>query len=198
MTQKDPYEFFFLVLNDFADITREDFSRIRSVFQVRHLKKHSHFIREGDEPDSFAFIVSGLFRSYYLNQKGEDYIKNFVRPGELISAYSSYLSGTVSVINIEALKDSLILVARFSDFLRAASGSSWETFRRKLTELLFVQREIREYELLTLNASDRYGKFREKFIDIEPELNDYHIASYLGISPVSLSRIKKKLKKTAL
>jgi CRP-like cAMP-binding protein len=113
----------------------------------------------------------------------------------LIAAYSSYLTKSDSIINIEALKDSVILDCNFDDFRARTDGSlSWERFNRKLSDLLFIQREIREFELLTLDATERYKKFLEKFESIEEELNDYHIASYLGITPVSFSRIRKKNK----
>lgn len=190
----DPYESFYLILKEFADIPLDEFRKISHLFHLKRLKKNSHFKREGDKPDTFAFVVTGLFRSYYMNDQGEEYIKNFVRPNEMIAAYSSFLTGTDSIINIEALQDAVILECNFEDFFKIGTGIHWERFRRKLAELLFVQRETREYELLTLDATDRYKKFLSKFAAIENELNDYHIASYLGITAVSFSRIKKKLK----
>ena len=191
----DPYENFYKVLNTFSGISFPEFERVRHLFHKRKIPKDAFFIRSGEKPVSFAFVSSGLFRSFYCTDAGEEYTKNFVKLGEIIAAYSSYLAGTDSSINIEALKDSLILDCKFKEFtVLTESSLPWERFRRKLSDLLFIQREIREFELLTLDAADRYRKFLEKFSEIENEITDYNIASYLGITPVSFSRIRKKIR----
>ncbi|MBK8399114.1 MAG: Crp/Fnr family transcriptional regulator [Leptospiraceae bacterium] len=193
--ENNSHEKFSEVLNTFAGISQEDYSLVKNFFYLRSIRKGGYFIRAGEESKSFAFIYRGLFRSYYCNEEGDEFIRNFVKPNEIIAAYSSFLSKTNSIVYIQALKDSLILECRFDDFIKRTKDIlAWERFRRILSDLLFVQKEIREYEFLTLDAIDRYKIFIKRFGSLEEEIQDYHIASYLGITPVSFSRIRKKLK----
>jgi CRP-like cAMP-binding protein len=190
----DSNEFLFKIFNNFAGIALGDFEKVKILFKKRKISKNSFFIRSGEKSVSFAFVQSGLFRSFYSTENGEEFTRNFVQSGEIIAAYSSYLIKMESIVNIQALKDSIILDCSYDEFLENTKGIFiWEEFRRKLAELLFIQREVREFELLTLDATDRYNRFLEKFQSIQDDIKDYHVASYLGITPVSLSRIKKKL-----
>jgi CRP-like cAMP-binding protein len=190
----EPYDHLFKIFKDFAGINREDFENVKRLFKRRSIEKNSFYIKSGEKSHYFAFIHSGLFRSFYSTENGEEFTKNFVKPSEMIAAYSSYLVRMDSIINIQALKDSVILDCNYNEFLAKTNGILiWEVFRRKLTELLFIQREIREFELLTLDATERYKKFLQKFKSIQDDIKDYHIASYLGITPVSFSRIQKKV-----
>ncbi len=101
-----------------------------------------------------------------------------------------FLQRTESLLYLQALEDTTLLVidhATYTELLARHVG--WQVTARKLAELLFIIKEKREAELLLLSAPERYARFRRDFPGLEQRVNQYHIASYLGITPESLSRI---------
>ncbi|MNI08038.1 hypothetical protein D3C73_610620 [compost metagenome] len=113
---------------------------------------------------------------------------------EFITSYSSLLQNAPSFFAIQALMDSQLIVIPYSDFQSLfARHICWERLGRIIVEQLFVKKETRERELLLLSAEARYLLFLEKYGQVVKHIPQYHIASYLGITPVALSRIRKKL-----
>jgi len=112
----------------------------------------------------------------------------------LLSSYASLIYKRPSAYSIVAEEDSHLLVIDSKTYLKKLwSEPKWERIARLLTENIYNLKELREASLLTLNATDRYLNLKENYPDIESRLKQKHIATYLGIHPVSLSRIKKQL-----
>ncbi|QTH42550.1 Crp/Fnr family transcriptional regulator [Cohnella sp. LGH] len=129
-----------------------------------------------------------------ISFRGDEYNKSFCSAHDFIASYGSLLAGVPSRISIQALADSLLLTIRYSDFRSLYDRQlCWERLGRLLIERLYVKKELREREFLALSAEARYLKFLERYGHLETAIPQYHIASYLGITPVALSRIRKKL-----
>jgi CRP-like cAMP-binding protein len=141
-----------------------------------------------------AFVNDGCLREYTVDHKGEEHILQFAIKDWWISDLTSFLSGSASTHNIDALKDSEILVlekeARDAMF---EAVPTMERFFRLLLESNYVATRRRINYSLTASAEERYLAFIEIYSELAEQVPQQYIASYLGITPQSLSRIRKEL-----
>lgn len=158
------------------------------------LKPNAHFLAAGKTPKRFGFVLQGLVRYYYISEEGREYTKAFLAPGALISAYTAMKSGTPSLFSIQALTQTEIISVDYSHWkAHTLQNESWLRLQVALLEKGYAVKEKRERDLLLLDAASRYAQFREEFAALEPVIKQHHIASYLGITPIALSRIRRKM-----
>lgn len=161
------------------------------IFAEDSIKKGEDFIREGERGERLAFLKDGLLRSYYISPKGQEYNKHFFTAGSFVVPVTSLVTGQPSPVYIGALEDSAILVASYRELENLyAKHLHLNILGRKLVELGWIGKERRETQLIMLDARQRYRAFLEEFPGLEQRIPQYHIASYLGITPVQLSRIR--------
>ena len=183
----------YTTLCEYAQIPECEWNNILERLRSIDLKKNDYFVHVGDSPNKLAFIVSGIFRVFYTTESGDEKILVFREENRLLSAYSSFLENTKSWYSIQALEDSVLLYISFEDYnMLLSQHSCWQTISAKYAQLLFIEKEKRENEFLSDNAETRYNNFIRIHPNFEKRLNQYHIASYLGITPVALSRIRNK------
>lgn len=168
--------------------------KFQGMISVRHLEKNNTFIRAGESPQKIAFVRKGLFRYYYASEDGAEYTKGFFDRSSVLSAYDAVLEGKPSYFTIEALEDSIIESVPFDPFYQLFSADPcWTEFLVALLQKGYLAKVTRERELLLLDAGQRYQNFLERYPDLEKRVKQSIIASYLGIAPESLSRIRKNL-----
>lgn len=171
----------------------------REPFERLHLNKGGYFVRIGDIPNKMGFIWSGLFRVFYQTEQGNERILVFRGENRFLAAFSAFLEGQPSWYGIQALESSLLLCMDINKYKQlVAEHPYWSQFSRKYVESIFVEKEKREREFLSESAETRYLNFRKNYPDIESRVPQYQIASYLGITPVALSRIRKTLREKNL
>jgi CRP-like cAMP-binding protein len=177
-----------------SSVSTENWDKFSVLFKPIVLKKGEYFIQEGQTANELAFLENGIVRVFYRNDKGVEYNKQFFVNPCLIGGYSSLITKLPAQINQQALTDCNILVAKYSE-IQAFYLNSHEIERvaRILAEYYFVEKEQREIEIVLLDAEKRYFIFQKQFPQLEQQIPQYHIASYLGITPTQLSRIRKKL-----
>jgi len=180
-------------INLLSPISNEVLFEIEKLFKKRLLKKNEFFIKEGVKAKDIAFLKSGIIRAFYTTKEGIEYNKHFFIENSFFGSYSSLITKKTNQINQQALTDCEIYVAEYSNFYK--KFPELEKAGRKIAENRFVEKEQREIELVTLNATERYLIFQKKYPKLELLINQYHIASYLGISPTQLSRIRNKIAK---
>lgn len=165
-------------------------------FSIRELKKGDFFSREGQIAKELAFLNSGVVRAFYTSQTGKEYTKRFFTSPSIIGSYSSLITETPSLYSQQALTTCNIFVANYKQVLELYDAHlDLERLARKFAENSFVFNEIKELEVVLLDATERYFRFKKEYPDLEEIIPQYHIASYLGISPTQLSRIRKILSK---
>lgn len=170
-------------------------SALRSIFAEGSIKKGEDFIREGETGERLAFLQEGLLRSYYISPKGQEYNKHFFTAGSFVVPVTSLVTGQPSPVYIGALEDSNILVASYKDLEALyAEHLHLNILGRKLVEFGWIGKERRETQLIMLDATARYQAFLIEFPGLEQRIPQYQIASYLGITPVQLSRIRAQRK----
>ena len=181
-------------LRQLADIPDAELARALALFRPTSLRRDEHMLRAGEAPATIAFVLSGILRLYYLDEAGAEYTKSFCCAPELVGAYSALLLGEPSRLFIQALEDASLLVADYAAYQRVADGHiCWQIANRRIAEMLFIKKEKREAALLLDDAATRYRQFQADYPGLEGRVRQHHIASYLGITPVSLSRIRRTL-----
>lgn len=182
-------------MNFVADIPREEQDKLLKRLNSITVKKNEYFLRAGDVPQRIGFNVSGLMRLFYIDSNGTEFIKHFCMENTLAISFSAFLLREESKFSIQAIEDTKLLTINYKTYREILdSHVCWQIVSRKLAELLYIIKEKREYELLMNSAQERYLQFLEDYPNLEHRLNNYHIASYLGITPESLSRIRTNLR----
>ena len=160
------------------------------------LKKNELFIQEGRKEKNIAFVIEGNLRQFYTKD-GEEKTTYFYFENHLMSSYVSCITGKPSQLSIEALTDCRLLVFSYQALQTLYKQShQWERFGRLLAEYLSIGLEERMVGLLMLNPEERYQQLlesnKQKILERIPQ---HYIANYLGVTPVSLSRIRKRIHK---
>lgn len=181
-------------LSLFTYLSEEKVEELLDISCPCRMPKNSYFIRPSEVPRKFALVREGLFRYVYSDKRGHEYTKAFIPANYFISSYSAMLGKFPSHFAIEALEDAQILEIHYQSWQRLRqTDRCWDTLLIKLLEKGYTTKEKRERELLLEDAETRYLTFRREFPTLEGRVPQHLIASYLGIQPESLSRIRKNL-----
>lgn len=179
-------------LEGFGDpLPDEEWAALYAALSFRRLQKDQTFQRPDELPRELGFVVEGLFRIYYQDRDGNEFIRAFAFEGQPIADYASYLEQAPSNVCIQAIEDSTIFSMTFVDYFSLFNRHPiWDRIGRKIVERFYLVRERREAEMLMLSAAERYQRFRLNFPGLSGRLSNVHIASYLGMAPETLSRLK--------
>ncbi len=182
------------IIAEYTGLPEKEAGEMFAISHLQTLPKGAFFIRAGEQPQKLGLVLKGLFRYLYIDREGNEYTKSFLPEGNFLTAYSSMIKGEGSYFFIEALEDSEILVFSYADWqnLRAA-GTVWKDFLLVQLERAFMMKEQRERDLLLFDAETRYLNFTRDFPGLITRIKQHQVASYLGIKPESLSRIKKNI-----
>ncbi|WP_116473540.1 Crp/Fnr family transcriptional regulator [Zobellella maritima] len=172
----------------------DTWAAFRAICRYRELARHEVLYRAGELPDSFAFVHAGLFRVYVVDDKGNEYNKNFFDEGRFPGAMTALLKNEPSRFTIEALEDAAIIEIHFQKYRRLLlARDDLKLFQiHYLEQNWLLAKDAREVELVQEGATQRYLRFLREYPSLANRLPQYHIASHLGITPTQLSRIRKK------
>lgn len=166
---------------------------LSKVGQSRHFPKGTFVFRQGDEIRSLFLIQRGLLKTYYETIDGKEFIKSFVGEGDCIASMQAMVAAQLCSFTVVALEDTRVLEVSQTAFLDliATSADLVGQFNTMLLALA-MKKEQREYEFLCLSPEQRYLTFCEREPELVERLAQQDIARYLGITPVALSRIRKR------
>lgn len=163
-------------------------------FSARRFAAGEHVIEAGKRVCTVGFLLQGFARYYYLTPSGEEFNKSFAKEGQVLSCISSLVAGEPSPFFIQALEPCQCLFLEYQDLQELCRlHPEWGELVRHLLEQLALKKERREADFLLLSAQERYQKFLQEYADIASRIPNYHIASYIGITEVSLSRIRRRM-----
>jgi len=170
----------------------KDLNLLLPYFESKQITKKSLFLRAGTVCNTSAFVIAGCFRYFMTNSKGEEFITKFAFDDWWIGDLQGMLRGTPSKVSIEALEDSSLLTISATDYKSLLQNSRpFADFQEKKFTKAYQSAEIRSSEFAE-NAENRYQILISKYPNITQRVPQYYIASYLGITPESLSRLRKK------
>ena len=174
-------------------MSEEDWNVLQEKFRVQHLKKGELLTRNGDICRQVSFINKGLLRMFYLVD-GKEICTGFAPEGEYLAQYDSFLTRQPSAGNIDALEDCELINLSYEDMQALyKSNTVFEIFGRKIAEMLFIMISSQTNSLLTLTPEERYQNIILHQPYIIQRVPQYMIASYIGITPEHLSRLRKKM-----
>jgi CRP-like cAMP-binding protein len=182
-----------LSIQSLISLSEKEIAEIKLLFKERSIKKGELFLADGQVCQQVGFILKGLMR-YYINLDGEDKTYAFAQENDFICNYESFVPQTPSTKIIQALEDSEILQISYSDlqeFYKVINEG--ERFGRLIINQVFIELLQDLSSFYTDTPEIRYEKFIKKHADLQQRISQYHIASFVGVKPQSLSRIRKRI-----
>lgn len=182
--------------NAISPLSEDTWIEFAKLFTKQSLSAHAYFVEENKYAKQIAFLESGVVRAFFTNSEAKEYNKQFFVGPSLIGAYTSLLKKERNRIPQQALTDCVIWVADYDKLEKLfLQFHDLERLGRKVAEYYFLEKEEKELQMALMDATERYLLFREQYPNLEQVIAQYHIASYLSISPTQLSRLRNKLGK---
>ncbi|RBQ09033.1 Crp/Fnr family transcriptional regulator [Pedobacter miscanthi] len=173
----------------FSDV---ELKQIESVTTIKKLRKRQYLLQEGDVWKYNAFITKGCVRTYTVDEKGNEHILNFAVENWWTGDRESLFSGKPSVYNIDALEDSQVALITKENFnLLCKEIPAFNNMVTLILEKSFIVSQSRIQSFISSSAEEKYLKFLETFPHLPMRVPQGMIASYLGITAETLSRIRK-------
>jgi CRP-like cAMP-binding protein len=174
-------------------LTWEQFDSIRHLFMPRSMNKGELLLREGEIAKYGAFVCKGCLRSYVIDNKGKEHIIQFAPENWWLSDLESMINKKPTIYFIDAIEPSEILLADMPAFQKMMAqipgfANSFQIGQQKHT----AAKDKRIISTLTSDAEEKYSQFLERYLTIAQRVPLHMIASYLGISPETLSRVRKR------
>ncbi len=180
-------------LKSISSFPEEEINDFMKIGKAIELKKGEFLISAGQTCKSFSFIHEGTFSFLIMNADGE-HVKDFSANNKFITSYSSFITQTPSQLFIRAEEKATLTQWSFDTYQQLLRSSEhWKQFALKIANYLYLRKEKREISLLTETAEQRYLNMLNEFPQIIRQVPQYLIASYLGIKPQSLSRIRNQI-----
>ncbi len=175
-------------------ISDESFDQLKNAFSPKKLRKRQYLLQEGDVCKYQAFVEKGLLRSYTVDEKGGEHILQFASEGWWVADLSSYLAEEPSFLNIEALEDAELLLiskAEWEEAMKKIPGL--EHYFRIILQNHLIATQKRLLQSLAETAEEKYNRFLNTYPECVQRMPQHMIASYLGVTRETLSRVRKQL-----
>jgi len=163
-------------------------------FAERIIKRRSFILQQGDVCKHFTFVVSGCFKMYVIDQAGKEHNLQFAAENDWIADLASFYSEKPSSLYIEAIEPSTILQIKHDDLLHLyINYPKFDRNFRIIAERKYIELQNRVLQAISNTTEERYENFLEQYPHLNNRLPNTQIASYLGITPEFLSKIRKDL-----
>ena len=181
------------VFKQIAKLDKQEEKLFCELFKPQNLKKGDYFLKSGENNNSVGFLKKGLVR-YFVYKNDEESTLEFTKEGEFIAEYQSFVNRGISVQSIQAIEDCELLVISHKDLQRIFSATkNGNLLGRMIVEYRFNTMINQLLSVYMHNPEKRYKYFIENYSDIAKRIPQYLIASYVGIKPQSLSRIRNRI-----
>ncbi len=175
------------------DLSEEDFEKFISYFTIEQVKRKTKLLSQGEKPLNMYFVNSGLLYNYHISNDGAEKVIQIAKENYWAGDISGHNENSISKFNIEALEDSELLVLSFVNFKKACNEMPvLERYFRVLIQNAYYHLLINIAVTDQESAEERYFKLMKNHPDLIQRVPQKIIASYIGIKPQSLSRIKRQ------
>jgi CRP-like cAMP-binding protein len=188
-------EAFFTKIRTYTDLSAKAELAWSSLLRSRQYSKEESFIRAGDIPTSFAFVVEGLLCQHYVGREGDMIIKHFFPENRIAASVSASLLGEPSLFTVTAIENSTVLEYEFAAFKSLVTDfpDVAAFYISYMERHWIIEKEPGEIAFRHDDAMQRYVDFIRREPDLHRRLKQHHVAAWLGITPESLSRLRRTI-----
>jgi CRP-like cAMP-binding protein len=187
------YDLILANISKYIQLTDEEIKFFTSLLRHRRIRKRQYVLQAGDINQFENFVVKGCLRAYTVDSEGQEHIVMFGLEGWWISDLYSFLTNTPATQNIDALENSEVLSIEKSDLEKLYEEvPKFNKFFRRLLQNAFVAHQKRIIATISQTAEEQYIAFISKYPSIEQRVPQNQIASYLGLTPETISRIRRQ------
>ncbi len=196
MTLADDYQLLIRELATFKSLSEEEEELIKCSFNRVEVSKNELLIRQGELVNHLYFVNSGYLRAFHIGMNtGEEYTISLIPPGKMVSSYEGFQKGVKAPESIQALSAcELIQISKRDYDALYERIKSWPEFCNSFYEEIILSSGERLLDMQRLSARDRYEKLVRKNPDLAMNIPVKYLASYIGVQPQSLSRIRAQRK----
>ena len=188
------FELFFQNFNSKVELTPEEEAQIKNYLTPKKLRKKQYLLQEGDVCKTIAFIEKGALKAYSVDDNGNEHIIQFGLEGWTISDLYSFLTAEPSTYNIDAIEDSeLVLINKSAHEELLLNVPKYETYTRLNITGAYLAMQKRLTSIISSPVEERYENFTALYPNIVQRVPQHMIASYMGLSPETLSRIRRRI-----
>lgn len=193
MSHMDHYQSLIDHFSELVTLSKSEIAFIKDRFEPKFLKKKEILLYKGNISQHMRFITSGCLRNFNTDENAREHVLQFGIEGWWINDLYSYLTETPSTFFIQALEDSVVLQISKNNLSKLFyEAPILERFFRIKFENAYVALQNRTIHGMSKPIDERYSEFRTTYPEIEQRVPQYMIASYLGITPESLSRVRNR------
>jgi CRP-like cAMP-binding protein len=188
------YELFFQEFSKKVPITSAEEQLIKDYLTPKRLRKKQYLLQEEDVCKVIAFVEKGALREYTVDESGNEHIIQFALEGWTISDLYSFLTGEPATYNIDALEDAeLVLISKSAHEELLKKVPKYETYTRLNITGAYIAMQRRLTSIISSPLDERYANFTALYPTIVQRVPQHMIASYMGLQPETLSRIRRKM-----
>jgi CRP-like cAMP-binding protein len=188
------YELFFQEFNKKVALTPEEQDVIKNYLSPKKLRKKQYLLQDGDVCKSIAFIEKGALKSYSIDDNGNEHIIQFGLEGWIISDLYSFLTSEPATYSIDAIEDAeLVLINKSAHEELLLKVPKYETFTRLNITGAYIAMQKRLTSIISSPLEERYINFTTLYPNIVQRVPQHMIASYMGLKPETLSRIRRRI-----
>ena len=188
------YELFFHKFNEKVNLSKEEEEVIKQYLTPKKLRKKQYLLQEGDICKHIAFVEKGALKAYVVDDAGAESIIQFALEGWVISDLYSFLTGEPATYNIDALENAeLVLISKSAHEELLKKLPKYETYIRLQITGAYIALQKRLTSIISLPLEERYKNFLATYPNIAQRVPQHMIASYMGLTPETLSRVRSRM-----
>lgn len=190
------FEIFQKYLTDKIELSENEIQLIQSVCKQKKLRKKQFLLQEGEVWNYNAFICRGLVKTFSIAENGSEHIINFAPENYWTGDRESLINGMPSRLNIDAIEPTELILIERKDFEKLCSEiSSLNQLVNQIIQKSFIVSQGRILANISFTAEEKYQNFLEKYPHIVNRIPQHMIASYIGITPETLTRLRRNMVK---
>jgi CRP-like cAMP-binding protein len=188
------FERFFQKFNEKVNLSKEEEELIKQYLTPKKLRKKQYLLQEGDVCKYVAFVENGALKAYVVDDAGTESIVQFALEGWIISDLYSFLTGEPATYNIDAFEDAeLVLISKAAHESLLQILPKYETFIRLQITGAYIALQRRLTSIISQPLEERYRNFLSLYPQIAQRVPQHMIASYMGLTPETLSRVRRRM-----
>jgi CRP-like cAMP-binding protein len=181
-------------INNIITLTREEEEHLKTFFISKKILKKQFIVQQDDPSKYLIYVVKGALKSFTVNEDGNTNVMQFAIEDWWMAENNSFFTGEPSMYSMDAVEDSQLLLLTHENYERMlADIPKMEKYWRSILEKRIIAMQRRITIMLTYSIEKKYTRFMEIYPNLNNRFPQHLIASYLGISPETLSRLRKSI-----